>query len=445
MMNAQFLLILQREFYTRVRKRSFLVMTILGPLITASIMILAVWLSLRDDERHKILVVDDNYPAFKNIKDEKDLIYTYANISLVQAQKMFFESDYTGILYLPKNILASNASKLYVKKMPSATAQRRIEKQVEKIIEEQKMMLNNIQPEVYAKINTTFNLTPFQLQEHGGETEINTEQAYVGYVLAMFIYIFIFMYGVQVMRGVIEEKTNRILEVMVCSVRPFQLMMGKILGLALVGLFQLLLWIVMTGILFTVLQMTFFKDYYDPSVIQHVQMTEEVAKAYETEQLTQVNLYDPNNIINRIQFSVIIPLFLIYFIGGYLLYAALFAAIGAMVDNETDTQQFILPVTVPLILAIIVSQGIVRNPEGETAFWFSMIPLTSPIVMMIRIAVGVGSGSGLPIWQVALSVCFLIGGFLLATWVGAKLYRTGILMYGKKPSYKDVWRWFLQK
>lgn len=438
-------LIISREFYTRVRKTSFWWMTILGPLLTAALMIFAVWLSMKDQERHKIMVVDDNYPAFDKIQNEKDMHFFYSHVSLTQAQEVFFDSDYTCILYLPKNILSSNMSKLYVKKMPSATAQRRIEKQIEKLIEEQKMLLNNIDPQVYRRINTNFHVSPYKLQEKGGEIAVEMEQAYVGYVFAMFIYIFISIYAVQVMRGVMEEKTNRIVEVIICSVKPFQLMMGKIIGVVLVGLFQLVLWAALTSILFVGLKAALFNNYYDPSVISQVQMTPEVAQNYAQEELAQVNVYDPNHIINRIQFGLILPLFFIYFIGGYLLYASLFAAIGAMVDQETDTQQFILPVTIPLILGIVVSNAIIQNPESTLGVWFSMIPFTSPIVMMVRVAIGVGHGVGLPWWQLIGSLLFLILGFVFTTFIGAKLYRASILMYGKKATYRDIWKWLVNK
>ncbi len=418
-------------------------MTILGPVFTALIMILAVYLSMADQQKQKILVADDNYPVFEHLKSEPGLQYQYINISLEEAQKLFFESDFTAILYLPKNIVRSNAAKLYVKKMPGATTQRRIEKAVEKIIEEQKMLLNNIDPSVYAKINTQFNLTPYKLEKSGSEKKVHTDQAYVGFFLGIAIYVFISLYGVQVMRGVMEEKMSRIVEVLICSVKPFQLMMGKIIGIVLLGLFQLSVWITLTSIVFLILKALIFTDFYDPAQIQSLQMTDQIAQEFKQEELQAINLYDPNNIINRIQFHVIIPLFLFYFVGGYLFYAALFSAVGAIVDNESDTQQFVLPITLPLVFAYIISFSILKNPEGSMALWFSIIPFTSPVVMMVRIAIGVGGGEGLPIWELILSMLFLIAGFMVTTWFSAKLYRTGILMYGKKPTYKELWKWLL--
>ncbi len=438
-------LIIEREFYSRVKKKTFILMTILLPVFTALVMIAAVWFSMTDNQNQKILIVDDNYPVFSDIKSEKGIAYEYLNIPLGKAQMLMLESDYTAVLYLPSNIVQANTAKLYVKKMPGAITQRRIEKQIEKVIEVQKLKLNNIDPNIYSKINTNFNLSPFKLDQQGEEKKVNTDQAYVGLTLGVFIFFFISFYGVQAMRAVMEEKSNRIVEVIICSVRPFQLMMGKVIGIALVAFTQVLIWTALTGIVFAGLKSTFFNDFYDPSVIQNTQMTQDVMDEVKNEEISAINLYDPNNIINRINFPLIIGIFIFYFIGGYLLYASLYAAIGAIVDNETDTQQFMLPVTLPLLLAYIASTGIVNNPEGDAALWLSMIPFTSPIVMMIRISIGVGGGEGLPYWQLFLSMGMLILGFIFTTWISGKLYRTGILMYGKKPTWKELWKWLRYK
>ena len=434
-------LIIQREYLSRVKKKSFILMTVLGPVLIAGLMVAVIWFGLQETEKQTILVVDDNKPVFSQLQNAPDIQFTYSDISLAQAQTLFFESSYTGILYLPENILASNAAKLYCKKQPGAIIQRRIEKQIESIIENHELKLHNIDREVYEKVNTSFNLTPYKLKESGGEEKVEEGIVWVGFIFGILIYIFIFYYGVQVMRGVIEEKTNRIIEVIISSVKPFQLMLGKIVGVALVGLTQFLLWIILTFSIVTIASATLLKDYYDPSEIISQQMTPNVMKDLQTDQgLANINFKDPNNIISRINFPLMLSMFLFYFIGGYLLYSALFAAIGSAVDNETDTQQFMLPVTLPLLLAYSISPILVENPEGPAAFWLSIVPFTSPIVMMVRIAIGVGQG-GVPIWEVGLSMLLIIVGFLFTTWLAAKIYRTGILMYGKKISYKELWKW----
>ena len=260
------------------------------------------------------------------------------------------------------------------------------------------------------------------------------------------IYFFIFMYGVQVMRGVIEEKTNRIVEVIITSVKPFQLMLGKIIGVGMVGLTQFLLWIILTMGIFSLVQSTIFKEYYSAkAVTEQVQATPDVMQELQKESpKKKFDILSPDGIIGRTNWPLMIGLFLFYFFGGYFLYSALFAAIGAAVDSETDTQQFMLPVTLPLTLGYVFSLIIVENPEGQVAFWSSIIPFTSPITMLVRVAIGVGEG-GVPLWEVGLSMVLLVLGFLGTTWFAGKIYRIGILMYGKKPSFQDLFKWLTTK
>ena len=248
------------------------------------------------------------------------------------------------------------------------------------------------------------------------------------------------------MRGVIEEKTNRIVEIIISSVKPFELMMGKILGIALVGLTQFLLWVILT---FAIASMA--APLLEDQVL-HQDIKNEKPSAVHSgldktalQELGAVPAAERGEIgrifeqVSQINFTLILSCFLIYFLGGYLLYSALFAAIGAAVDNETETQQFMLPVTIPLIISFIAAQSIVQQPDSSLGFWLSIIPFTSPVVMMVRIAFGV------PAWELALSISLLIGGFLGATWLAAKIYRTGILMYGKKATYRELFHWLFYK
>jgi ABC-2 type transport system permease protein len=237
-----------------------------------------------------------------------------------------------------------------------------------------------------------------------------------------------------------EEKSNRIVEVIISSVRPFQLMMGKIVGVALVGLTQFLLWVVLTFTFFTLFSSALFPDVAGAgSMAETVQATEAVAAQASEDEAGQALLTDfAELILFRINWPVMLLMFLFYFLGGYLLYASLFAAVGAAVDNETDTQQFMLPITIPLIFAFIVAEFALANPEGGAVFWFSIVPFTSPIVMMVRVAMGFETDT---VWQLILSMALLIAGFLGAVWLAAKIYRVGILMYGKKVSYKELYKW----
>jgi ABC-2 type transport system permease protein len=264
----------------------------------------------------------------------------------------------------------------------------------------------------------------------------------VGFAGGIAIYMFIFLYGVQVMRGVIEEKTNRIVEVIISSVKPFQLMMGKILGIALVGLTQFLLWIVLTFLISSTITTYIAKEKMDAKNVAmslNTQQANGMDKLSDTKEMEKSAMESIMSNMDSINFPLVLTCFVIYFLGGYLLYSALFAAIGAAVDNETETQQFMLPVTIPLILSFVVAQSVITNPESQLSFWFSMIPLTSPVVMMVRVAFGV------PAWQLILSISLLILGFVGTTWLAARIYRTGILLYGKKVNYKELSKWLFYK
>ena len=271
------------------------------------------------------------------------------------------------------------------------------------------------------------------MDEESGEKTSYAELEYIiGLVLALVIYFAIFLFSNQVLRGVIEEKTNRIIEVIISSVKPFELMMGKIIGIALVGLTQFLLWIVLTiGIYFVASGLLIGPEVLSPS---GTVMTEEISQITETTGGEDIML-EAVNMVQSINFGAILWSFLFYFVFGYLLYAALFAAIGGMVDNETDSNQFSTVVSLPLIIAIVCAPTMVNNPDSSLGLWLSMIPFTSPVSMMIRIPFGV------PYWQIAVSLIILVLTFIMITWIAGKIYRTGILMYGKKTSLKEIWKW----
>ena len=262
----------------------------------------------------------------------------------------------------------------------------------------------------------------------------------IGIFSGILIYFFIFLFGSQVMRGVIEEKTSRIIEVIVSSVKPFQLMMGKIIGIALVGLTQLLLWVVLTFSIVSIFQVSFSGNL--PSNKTEILSTNNPLQQIDAEKNINLDNGKINEVfeaIFSIDYATIILSFIFFFLFGYLIYAALFAAIGSAVDSESDTQQFMLPITIPLIFSIVMAQVIIQNPDGPLAFWLSIIPLTSPIIMMIRIPFGV------PAFDLILSMTLLVLGFIGTTWMAGKIYRTGILMYGKKVNYKELWKWLWYK
>ncbi len=430
-------LIIKREYFSRVKRKSFILLTILGPLIIAGIISTVIWFSQQEDDIQNILVVDTLEPVFESLESTNAVQFHYSSIQEDEAYEIFPSSNYTGILVIPQNILTTNSALLYFKKQPSLSVLSTIENKVEKIVEDEKLIKYQVSREAFDAVNTNFKLRPYLFTESGEKEKVENEKAYVGFFFGIAIYMFIFFYGVQVMKGVLEEKSNRIIEVIITSVKPFQLMMGKIVGVALVGLTQFIIWVTLSAILVGTVQYVMLSNQFDQALQQQSEMAQ--IKPISAPTAIDANaLLEDDHLLNRINFPLMLGMFLFYFLGGYLLYSALFAAIGAAVDTETDTQQFMLPVTAPLLLAYMLSFAIIQNPDGPAAFWGSIIPLTSPIVMMVRIAMGIDSNE---IWQLYLSMGLLVVGFLGAVWMAARIYRTGILMYGKKISYRELWKW----
>ncbi len=438
------LLILQREYITRVKKKSFIVMTLLGPILMAGIAIVPILIAkYSDDKINKIIVIDQRPEIFTTILPSSEtVLFINSKISLDSAKKAFDPEKFYGILYLQDDMVKNpGGAMLFTEKQANLSVTNYIENSLEKQIEQDKLKSEGIDQKTLSSIETNVNLKTLSLKGEENSAELAT---IVGFICGFLIYLFIFLYGVQVMRGVIEEKTNRIVEVIISSVRPFELMMGKIIGIALVGLTQFLLWIVLTLTITTIASKVIIDPKTDAKVVAQTMKSNnldqhalnELGATPKIKEDAMSKLFSQ---LSSINFPLIISCFFIYFLGGYLLYSALFAAIGAAVDNETETQQFMLPVTIPLILAFIVAQSIVQNPDSQLGFWFSIIPLTSPVVMMVRIAFGV------PPWELALSIGLLIAGFIGATWLAGRIYRTGILLYGKKVNYKELAKWLFYK
>lgn len=438
------LLILQREYITRVKKKSFIVMTILGPILMAAIAIVPILIAkYSDDKINKILVIDQRPEIFTTILPSSEtVLFVNSKISLDSAKRAFDPEKCYGILYLQDDMVKNpGGAMLFTEKQANLSVTNYIETSLEKQIEQDKLKAEGIDQKTLTSIETTVNLKTLSLKGEENSAELAT---IVGFICGLLIYLFIFLYGVQVMRGVIEEKTNRIVEVIISSVKPFELMMGKIIGIALVGLTQFFLWIILTLTITTIAGKVIVDPKTDAKVVAQTMRTnnldqhalEELGATPKVKEDAITKVFSQ---LSSINFPLIISCFFIYFLGGYLLYSALFAAIGAAVDNETETQQFMLPVTIPLILAFIVAQSIVQNPDSQLGFWFSIFPLTSPVVMMVRIAFGV------PPWELALSIGLLIAGFVGATWLAGRIYRTGILLYGKKVNYKELAKWLFYK
>lgn len=443
--------IIKREYITRVRKKSFIIMTILAPILMAAIIILPTvfMMSDKDKDFKKIAVIEDGSDLFRNvIPNTKDAEYVYLeNADINELKKNFEAKGYYGILYIsPELVNIPNAIQLISKQTPPIGLIDHISGSLEKEIERQKLLAYNIQnlDDILKNINTQVSVQTIKIDDTGKVKETSTGIAMaMAYIGGFLMYMLVFLFGSQVMRGVIEEKTSRVVEVIVSSVKPVQLMMGKIIGIALVGLTQFMIWVILTLGVVTFVRSTVLKktDITEiPQTIPQSIMTEnqlpgataEASAAEINPQLAEFSIFE--SAMNQ-EWLLIILAFIFYFITGYLLYASVFAAIGSAVDNETETQQFMMPVTIPIILGLMVAVGTMQNPESSIAFWCSIIPLTSPIVMIARIPFGV------PLWQLLLSMGLMIITFLAFVWMAAKVYRTGILMYGKKTSWKEIWKW----
>jgi ABC-2 type transport system permease protein len=432
-------LIIRREYLTRVRKKSFIIMTVIGPLLMAGLFIVPIWLTNVNESAKKILVLDESGVLNHNLKGNDNISFIYILKPLEEAKAIIGKSDYYALVHIPKNTdgdldLLQRNIKLYSDDQISLSLKvfirNQIEKQVERLQLESQGVSQELVESIKGKSNVPLEVLPIKKVQRT-DVELNTVLGMVGGIL---IYFFIFLFGAQVMRGVIEEKTSRIVEVIISSVKPFQLMMGKIVGIALVGLTQFLLWVILTASIYGIFMATIVKEKYSAqNVSTMLQKSQDGTALQDADQLMETQTII--NRIDQINWALMIPCFIFYFLGGYLLYGALFAAIGGAVDSESDTQQFMLPISAPLIFSFVMAQTVLNDPTGTVARWLSIIPFTSPIIMMVRLPFHVEP------WELVLSMGMLILGFIFTTWVAAKIYRTGILMYGKRVTWKEIFRW----
>ncbi|MDR1792151.1 MAG: ABC transporter permease [Bacteroidales bacterium] len=429
-------IIIEREYLHVVRKKSFLIMTILGPLIMAALIFIPSYLLLNDNEQSTIAVVDKSgLFADLNAVNDKSIAFEYPqNPDLVVLKRELVDKKYDALLFIPANELQFNgmvysASSLRTGVMSNILASMKRILSNRLIISEFNISQDSLDYFV-SQITDAVSLGYTFIDEDGVEqpksSYLREIQQVVGIFAGLLIYMFIFMYCSMVLRGVLEEKTTRIVEVIVSSVKPVQLMVGKIVGVCLIALTQVAIWAILLGLILMIAM---------PPLLP------------QPEQFTQIDIQagDLAAILSAVNFSQILTLlglFLFYFMAGYFLYASLYAAVGSAVDNDTDTQQLTLPITMPLILSLILLTYITNHPDGAVAFWFSIIPLTSPIVMMMRLP---GISDNVATWEIFLSCGILLMSCFLAAYAAAKVYKTGILMYGKKNTYKELWKWIKYK
>ena len=445
-MNKIFL-VARREFLSRVQKKTFLLTTILLPLLIFVFYAMIIYFSVKTNDNLHIAVVDEAGILGGKIKAKDDITFEIIkDQNLTSLNAALQQKKYDGYIFIPTtyNLMGKDSLQLKSNKAIGIMTREKIQKSIDDVLEEKRLLSLNISKEQLDSIQHNNNRIKFATVNGKADDNAKAGISYaVGYISGFLIYIILFIYGTMVMRGVMEEKMNRIAEVIVSSVKPFQLMMGKITGIGAVGLIQFIIWIVLVFGLQLLLPLIF------PDLLHQMQGQPIQPAGIQAAQAAQAmkesgGMNELMNSLHQINFTLIIGCFIFYFIGGYLLYSSLFAAVGSAVNEDPqDAQSLLLPITMPIIFAIVIMTKAVNEPNSGLAVFGSLFPLTSPIVMMARIAHGIPDG--VTLWELLLSMALLIGGFIGTTWVAAKIYRTGILMYGKKITWKEMWKWAVRK
>ncbi len=447
-MNKSFL-ILRREYLTRVKKKSFIIMTLLMPVMMAALMILPTYLAMMDDKEERTIAVYDPTALILNRLEGNNFtkFHYIPEQEYQQLSKNFKSGKYYALLHIPTNILNTNRAEMISDKQVTMDVKYMVAGKIGNILEteKKKQVIDAIGvPDLEKKLaatKTNITVDTIKLGDEGKAVKSSSEIAMIiGLVAGFLIYMFVFIYGTMVMRGVMEEKSNRIVEVIISSVKPFQLLFGKIVGIGLVGLTQIAIWIILGTGITTVAASYSGRGSADVAThAQNVMSGQEAGQIAASSPEAQNKVAEIIGMIGNLNIPLIIFALLFYFICGFILYASLMGAIGSAVDSDEDAQQIMLPVMMPLIASIIIVMAVAKNPEGSLAFWASMIPFTSPVTMMARIPFGI------PVWQIILSMTILLATILGTIWIAGKIYRTGILMYGKKVNFKEIVKWLFYK
>jgi ABC-2 type transport system permease protein len=428
-------LIIKREFIAKVRNKSFIVMTFLSPLLFVGMAVLVGFLStMNKDSVTQIAIHDEAGLLKKEFKNDKLMHYTDLSAMPFKTAKDTASNSYEGLIFVPKVAAVQDLKEKveYISEdSPSLEFISDVEEVIDSVITQENLKVLGFDAEKIdkAKADSSLKLSKFSGEE--SLKGLNEIKVVIGGLFGYLIMMFIVIYGNFVMRSVIEEKTSRIIEIIISSVKPYQLMMGKIIGNSLAGILQFLIWAIVGTLLFFIASSFLGLQMGTSSTVSPEMMDAATANV---DKMAKLQMYI--NEISNLPLTTLIIAFIIYFIGGYFLYSSLYAAIGAAVDSETDSQQFLLPIIMPLILGVYIGFfTVINDPHGTVATVFSIIPFTSPIVMLMRIPFGV------PLWQLALSIVLLFGTFIFVVWFAAKIYRVGILMYGKKPTWKELYKW----
>jgi ABC-2 type transport system permease protein len=443
-------LIFKREYISRVKNKIFWLVTLLAPLGIVAITLIPVAISYFTSDEQSILINDQSGYFSNSFSKTSRLDFKIDSGDLENLKQTYEKDGYDGLLYIPKIDIKNPEGLIFYSKNPLGFETRSaITQQLNQEVIKQKLILESLDPDFAKEIDKSVNIKSIIVTEEGEKAGSSTIGTMIGYAGGMIIYIVLLVYGSLVMQGVLEEKNSRVVEILISSVKPFELMMGKILGIAMVGLTQFLFWIMLGLVGFTVFGLALTpvilqnaNNLDTPSSINSLDKSISTSSEVDSDQLSSLQssavITETISLINEAQeinFAVVIIFFLIYFMGGYLLYASLFAAIGSAINSEREGSALMLPVMMPIIVSIMILFNVTQNPHGDLAIWASMIPFTSPIIMLSRIPFDV------PWWQLLISVGLLYGGFVLTTLFAAKIYRVGILSYGIKPSYRDLWKW----
>lgn len=433
-------IIIQREFNERVRKKSFIITTLLMPVLMIGLMVApALIMEYSTGDEKRIAVIDESGVIASKLQSDKELLFESTDLSLDEARKEL--TDHYAVLCIGSDVVANPSNvKFYVNSSSSIAVEGNISNQLERIIENEKLKNYNIDnlKQILDEVKTSVAMQTFRndkSQEEETEAQSSIAATAIGYVLGFILYMFLLIYGAMVMQSVIEEKNSRVLEVMVSSVRPFELMLGKILGIASVAVVQILIWGVLIGGVGAAVLPHLMPDQMAVGIEAIQEGAPQAADLAATADLDPEVMQVMATVMDAGYVTKIFVCLLLFVLGGYLLYSAMFAAVGSAVDSVQDAQQLQTPIMVPIILALLMMIAVIRDPNSQLAFWFSMIPFTSPVVMIARIPYDI------PMWEIVLSLVILYASFIGMVWVAAKIYRVGIFMYGKKPNFKELWKW----
>jgi ABC-2 type transport system permease protein len=434
------LLIIQREYITRVLKKSFWISSLLAPVLITAIYAIPIWLAMKDKEVKRVEILDLSGLWKKSDLVDKEVVFVFTTGKEQDLKMLFASKGYDAFVSIPNDVLTNpKGVHIYTAKNIGMSLKESVEKLLQNKVRHELLLKAGISPQIYESTQVDIDSKTITVSTDGQETRSSSGGAMIlAGIMGLVLYVTLLLYGSQVMNGVIEEKSSRIIEVIISSVKPYQLLLGKIIGVGLVGLTQFLLWIVLT---IGLTQVT--SKLYGEKVKNNLTQIKQVDSGKQGSLISKSEEESPMSEVTKVLESTNIPMviaaFLFYFFVGYMLYSSLFAAIGSAVESATEAQQFTFIVMIPIILSFLMAQYTMQDPDSNIAFWASMIPFTSPINMMVRLPYGV------PTWELILSMVLLVLGFLGCSWVSARIYRVGILMYGKKVTWKELGKWLFYK